>query len=71
MAILPETLLEDTNPSTVFTIQLSVSDAVDVIEDALLNDPLEDFKSLAFNVFGLLIDASNDASAEAALPDEA
>lgn len=71
MAVLPETLLEDTSPSTVFTVQLSVSDAVEVIEDALLNDTLEDFKSLAFNVFGLLIDASNnDASAEA-LPGEA
>jgi hypothetical protein len=56
------TLLEDTNPDTVFSARLSVTDAVDVIEDALLNDSLDDFKSLALNIFGLLIDASTIAA---------
>lgn len=57
MATEPATLLEDTDPETVFSVSLSVTDAVDVIEDALINDSMDDLKSLALNIFGLLIDA--------------
>jgi hypothetical protein len=57
----PETLLEDTDPATVFTVTLSVEEAVNVIEDGLLNSQDDEPADLALNLFGLLIDASTQA----------
>lgn len=51
-------LQQDTDPSTMFNVAISLQDAVNALEGGLRNDTLDDLNSRATHLFGLLLEAS-------------